>query len=305
MSEKDDLKNAVDLLLGGDRKEASTLLFNLELKITDKNLRMWLIDASLSAFDPIEKNEYLIRLAAEGVNICRDYLKKDLESLFMARKAELLMIKVVTPKYQQKNLKLSSDWIEFSIETDRQKYEKLTAEIKTIEDEVENLLKESFIIASKSNDQKILGRVLMIKASIEGSQYLDYKTSCFIGNSRVKLWLKLKFLRNPFFENLIIFKKMQASKLTSLTKNFIKDFLAAAKIFEDLDDSTAGYAYSNLANNLKIAYKFNAARKYLKRAEEIALKHKDLLLQQQVKLISQSIKAKNTDIPDYLNQETR
>lgn len=305
MSEKDNLQNAINLLMNGRRKEAAAELLNLESKITDKNLRVQLIDASLSALDPVKESDKLIEMSEEGIKIAGDYGKKDMQAHFMSRRADFLMTKVAFLQYRRQNLKLAPGWIEFSTEADKQEYEKLTAQVEKLEKEVNDLLAQALILAEQSGNKNVFGRVLMAKGSVESLRYIHYKTECMRGNLRTRLWLKFEFLRYPFFEHLIIFSGKNAQKLQSFVDTFTANFLKAAQIFEDSGDSTAGYAYHNLANDLKTAYRFREARKYLEKAKSIAVKHNDPLLKQQVEMLVKAIRAKNRDIPDYLNGETR
>lgn len=285
MSEKDNLQNAINLLMSGKRKEAAAELLNLDSKIMDKNLRIQLIDASLSALDPTKDGGRLIELSGEGIKIAGDYGRKDLQAHFMSRRADFLMTKVVFLQYRRQNLKFAPGWIEFSTEADKQDYEKLTAQVEKIETEVNDLLAQALILAGQSRNKNVLGRVLMAKGSVESSRYLHYKTECMRGNFRAKLWLKFEFLRYPFFEHLIIFTGKDAQKLQSFVDTFTENFLRAAQIFEKLGDSTAGYAYHNLANDLKTAYRFGAARKYLGKARGIAQRHNDSLLMRQLEML--------------------
>lgn len=305
MSEKDSLQNAINLLTSGRRKEAAAELLNLDSKIMDKNLRIQLIDASLSALDPIKEGERLVEMSGEGIQIAGNYGKKDLQAHFMSRRADLLMTKVTFLQYRRQNLKLAPEWIEFSTEADKQEYEKLTVQVEKLEREANDLLAQALMLAEQSGNKNVLGRVFMAKGSVESSRYLHYKTECMRGNLRAKLWLKFEFLRYPFFEHLIIFTGKNAQKLQSFVDTFTENFLKAAQIFEESGDSTAGYAYHNLANDLKTAYRFRKARKYLEKAKSIAVKYNDPLLKQQVEMLGKAIKAKNRDIPDYLNGETR
>lgn len=305
MSEKNNLQNAINLLTQGRRKEAAVELLNLENKITEKNLRIQLIDASLSALDPINENEKLIEMSGEGIKIVGDYNKRDIQAYFMSRRADFLTIKVTFLQYRQQNLKLAPGWIEFSIEADKQEYQKLTAQVDKLEREVDDLLTQALSLAEQSGSKNIFGRVLMAKGSVESLRYFHYKTECIRGGLRAKLWLKFNFLRYPFFERLIIYTGKNAQKLQSFVDTFTEKFLKAAQIFEESGDSMAGYAYHNLANNFSTAYRFRKAKKYLKKAKNIAIKHNDSLLKRQIEILEKVIKAKNKNVPDYLNGETR
>jgi len=77
------------------------------------------------------------------------------------------------------------------------------------------------------------------------------------------------------------------------------------QLFEDINDPMAATAYHNLANDLKSAYRFRAAKKYLAKGKVVALKHNDQEMLRRIGLMEKEIAAKNRNIPDYLNGETR
>lgn len=305
MSEENKLQNAINLLTQGKRKEASPELLSLEKIITDKNLRIQLIDASLSALDPVKENKTLIRLSAEAIDIATEYQKNDLLAFFMGRKADFLEGSITFLHYEQQNIKLSPDWLEFSTEQDRDRYEELTKKIEEINSEIDSLLSQALILAEGCGKKDIIARVLMSSAGIESARYLYKKTDKIRGGLYTKLWLKLRFMRYPFFENLFIFSRKKKKELASLVKSFKEKFLKSAEIFTELNDPMAGYVYYNLANGLNSAYKFSEAKTYLLKASELASYFNDSLLKKHVESLGKTIESRNRDIPDYVNGESR
>lgn len=305
MQEKSRLQNAINLVMQGQRKEAVTELLALEKIITDENLRIQLIDAVLSALDPIKENAKLIELSDEAIAMTSKYGRKDLQAFFMSRKADFLMGGMTFLYYGKANLKLSPDWIEFSTETDKKEYEVLSEKAVNTNNGINALLRDALVIAEQSNDKKVVARVLMANASIESARYLHYKSECMRGGLHTKLWVRFEFMRYPFFENWLISPKERRKKLNGYIKSFTDKFLTAAQMLEGLNDSLAGYAYHNLANDLKSAYRFRLAKKYLSKAKVIAEKNNDLMLKKSVGLMEKAIKARNRDVPDYIYGEIR
>jgi cell division protein FtsB len=305
MSEKDRLHNAINLIMQGQRKEAAAELLALEKIITDKNLRIQLIDAALSALDPVSENDKLIKLSEEAIAMTDKNNRKDLQAFFTSRKADFLMGKMTFLLYGQANLKLSPDWTAFSTEEDKKEYEALTAEAEKTESEINTLLRDALMLAEQSNSKQVVARILMSSASIDSARYLHYKMECMRGGLRTKLWVKFELLRHPFFEKWLVYSKEKTDKLNGFLKSFTDKFLNAAHILDELNDSLAGYAYHNLANDLKSAYRFGKAKKYLLKAKAMAERHNDYLLKKQVELLGKAINARNGDIPDYINGEIR
>jgi hypothetical protein len=145
----------------------------------------------------------------------------------------------------------------------------------------------------------------MSKAAIESSRYLQYKAEYMTHGVRAKLWMKFRFMRYPFFEYLLTVWNGDAKKASVLFNSFRLSLLKAAQLFEEVDDSNAGVAYYNLANDLRTGYQFRLAKKYLAKAKMIATKHDDKVVLGQVEEMYEAIRDRNKHIPDYLNGETR
>lgn len=303
--EKDKFNKAYNLLMDGRRKEASAELLSL-YKITNNNtLKLKIIDSLLSALDPTDELNKLMSLTEDGIEISKKMNLLNLQAHFMAKKAENLMFVISMMQYDKHNLKLSSDWIEFATELDKKMFEEYENQENKLESEANALISDAIDIVNKTENKKTRAYILTIKGSISGGRYLQLKSEYLKTRPKIKWWLKIKFMRWPFLEKLFILSKDQSEKLQSLMNDFIKNYLSAAKIFEEINDSTAGYAYYNLANNLKIAYRFKLASKYLEKAELIAQTNQDGLLIKQVAIMKKSIRAKNEDIPNYINGERR
>lgn len=305
MSEKDELQKAIELVISGKRPEARVALLGLEPRIQNQCLRLQLIDAILSVLDPLKDNAKQASLSVEGAKIAEAFGLLDLQSHFMARTADFLMFQVSIHQYRMAMLKLAPSWMEFATEADKSEYESLSSEVDKLEKEVDRLLATAVAQTERSGDKKSLGFVLMSKGAIESSRYLQFKTQCISRGLRSKLWVRFRLFRYPFFEYLLTFWNGDAKKLIFLFNSFRSSLLKAAQLFEEIDDSTAGAAYYNLANDFKTAYKFYSSRKYLAKAKVIATKHNDLVVLQQVEEMYKSIRNRNRDISDYLNGESR
>lgn len=305
MSEEDRLKNILNLVVQGRRREASSEILLLEKTIINKNLRIQLIDAAQSALDPIENNEVLIRLCSEAIQISKDYNKYDLRAVFMGRKADFLEGKINFLHYEQQNLKLSPGWLEFSTEQDQDNYTEITKKINKIDNEIDSLLGDALHLSEVIKRKDIMARVLMSAADIDGARYLYKKSDILRGGLYVKAWLKLRFMRYPLFENTFILSSEKKAELKKILISCRSKFLKSAEIFEELNDPMSGYVYFNLANSLNSAYRFGEAKKYINKATVLADKFNDGLLKKSINSLLKTLRSKNRDIPDYVHGETR
>jgi hypothetical protein len=305
MSEKNELKRAISLAEQGKREEAVTILVALEQKIKEPNLRLWLIDASLANFSPIKYNKKLIELAEEAISITKTGVYPDYQPYFMGRKADLLTFQISLRRHRIARLTLTPSWIGFATEAEKSEHDILMCEVETMESESESLLEQALTLAEKSGDKKTKAYILMNKGQIFSSKYLQHKADCLRNTFYGKLWVKFEFGRYPFFENLFSLTNSDIRKLTRYVKIFRESLLDAGLIFEGLDDPSASSAYFNLANELKTAYRFGEAKRFLVKSRAIALKHNDQLMITKIDEMVKIVAAKNKDIPDYLNGEDR
>jgi len=305
MSEKDELKKAIDLSLQGKRKEAAAILVALESKIKEPNMRLRLIDASLAILNPVKDNPKLIDLAEEAIKITASGDATGYQAYFMARKADLLRFQIGLRQHRMASLTLTPSWIAFAIETDKKEYDVLKSETEKMETESESLMEQALLLADKSGDKKTKGHILLQEGQILSSKYLQSKTECLRNTLYGKLWVKFQFGRYPFFENLFGLRNKNIRKLSGYVKSFRESFLEAGRLFEEIADPSSSNAYFNLANDLKTAYRFREANKWLKKARVLALKYNDLVMVTKIDEMEKIVAAKNKDVPDYINGEER
>lgn len=305
MSEENELAAALDLYAQGRRSEATASILKLEPRVRDKKARLQLIDAALSVIDPTKQNAPLIDLSEEGIRIASELRLVDLQAFFMARKADVLIIKEGVFWHRQTSLKLAPGWIEFSTEADKRNWERLERERAALNTEIDELLARAFFVAEQSSNKRILGRVLMALGGVASARYLQCKAESMKHGMQAKLWVNFRIFRYPVFERLFLLLNRKGRGVKAQLELLTKSYLRAAEVFKKIEDSTEAHAYYNLAVHLRGAYDFRAVRKYLRRAREIAVRHDDQILIRQIDSLERIVKARNTDIPDYLHGETR
>lgn len=304
MSERDELKAAMDLAMQGRRSDARDAVLSLESRIKEPHLRLHFIDVALSTLDNVRDNAKKVTLSIEGTRIAEAIGRTDLQAHFMAKTADLAMLQVAMWHHRRSMLRLVPRWFQFATEADKSEYESLTELIDKLESEIDALLSQALTQSERSSNKKVQASVLMSLGSIESARYLRAKMDCMQG-VRAQLWTMFEFMRYPFFEYLLTCWNGDSKKLNTHVKLFTNSFLKAARLSDEIGDPLGGHAYHNLAIHLKSAYRFGAAKRYLAKARAIALKQNDALMLQQLDTLEKYINAKNRDIPDYMSGETR
>lgn len=223
---------------------------------------------------------------------------------FKGRAAELATMEVTTRWYRATMLKLAPGWIEFAIESDKNSYDKIVKEIEELDRQIDEDLAEAVSVSQEIEDVRARAAVLMAKARVDFSRYLLLKGKCVQTPFRSHLW-KYEFMHHPFWETLLVLPSGDARKLSSLLRTVRSSLSEAASLFDAVSDSNAASAYLNLANDLRTAHHFRAARKYLTMARSRAQKYGDQAVLRRADLLEKSIKAKNRDTPHYEKGEGR
>jgi tetratricopeptide (TPR) repeat protein len=304
-SGEDNFKAGVSLMEAGRRKEAIAELSEAYKKEMRAEVRLQIIDALLSALDPIHANQTLIDLTAEAIAIAEDIHQDEYRAHFMARRAEQLMTCQGFMQYEQQMIKLAPGWIEFSLLRDKQRYQAFAAARQANDHEINTLINYAMLIGQQKGREELLGFVLMSRGNLTSARYMELKGEYLRLESPIVKWLKSGWLRYYLFDHRFISSAEHRQELKALIASFRTDYLQAARLFEELQSSMAANAYYNLANHLRTAFRFREAMKCISKAEGIARTHNNVVVLRQVEVLKRIVKSKNKDIPNYVAGETR
>lgn len=217
------------------------------------------------------------------------------------------MKEIYSLKYGQHNLKLLPQrWINFSTERDQAEYSHVTQAIDDKEHEVDNLISEATKLADLTNDKIIQAYVAMSVGDVHQSRYMNLKMDAIPGRStRAKWWLRLKPLRQGGLENYLFFNLQEIRALRNHLSRVKRSLLRAAELFRAINDPREAHAFYNLANHLRISFKFRQAINYHKHARVVAQKHNQQLLLKQIDELTKIVISRNKNVPNYLEGETR
>jgi hypothetical protein len=307
MSEKNDFQNAVILLSSGRRKQAAKAFMCLYDNATDAGFKLNIIDMLMSCLDPIREVDKLLQVVNDGINIAQQLNRQDLVPHLLGAKATYVMKQISNLKYRQHSLKLMPYlWINFATETERDEYEHLSRAIRDGEAEVHSLVSKATMLARQAADRIVQAYVLMATGDVHQSRFMNLKMDAMTGKStRAKWWLRLEPLRQRGLEHFLFFTFGQIRLLRDHLSQVAECYLAAAELFREINDPREAHAFYNLANHLRIAYQFRRAMKYLKKARIVAQNHNEHLLLKQIDELARIVRAKNKDVPDYLEGEKR
>lgn len=310
MSDVDDFKNAVALMNAGKGQEAAQEFWRLYRSVRNAGLRLQVIDALMNAVDPVRENSTRIALANEGMHIAQQIQRDELRAYMMGRKASFLSMEVTFLKHRQVSLKLTPGWLGFATEAEKTEHEGISESIERIEGEIDALLRDALTIAQETADKKLEASIWMAHGDVSSRKYMFFKMNVMVGNPtrpqwKARWWNRLVILRRYGLENYLFYSWREIKELRCYISHFTECFLRAAHLYRDTNDAAEANALYNLANHLRTAFRFRQARKYLAQAKVIAEKNNDRFLLSRITAMEQSIRARNKDVPNYLEGETR
>jgi hypothetical protein len=188
---------------------------------------------------------------------------------------------------------MAPGWFAFSLERDEKRWTDLTTQIDGINMEADLLIASALKICDDANDKDAKGRVLMSAAAIAFQRYLNVKLDALPSSIPVPSWL-LTRLRERCLYEYILYDANTRHRMRRLVGENEARFLEAVQLFMEAgEEEMAGYAYYNLANNLRSAYQFGEASLHLNAARNIAEKYSNETLLQGTRVLKERIRAKN------------
>lgn len=294
MSKRNELNRAVKLTREGKYSEARDAILRLEPDIRDPQMRVLLIDIAMNALHNVQDNLKKTELSLEGAQISESIGRIDYQAHFLGRAADFIMFRIGFLYGKRKGIKLTPGWFGYATEAEKNEYDSLTQLISQLDAQVDDILSKAIALSKLIGDKRAQASVLMSLGSVEATRYLRYKMDC-IGGIRAKLWSRFELFRYPFFEYVLNFWSGDSKKLAAYVRAFKKCFLESGGLYEEINDPLAGGPYYNLALHLKSSYRFRSAKKYLEKANALALRYNDTALRMQIQALRKSIKLKNRD----------
>ncbi len=228
------------------------------------------------------------------------------EAYLMGKRAEgLAVLTGVSLVPERKTLRMAPGWFGFSLERDEARFKELTQKVESIDGEVDGLLSRGLAISGSAGSHSTKAQVLLCSGRVHFQRYMNLKMEYLKQRFKVPSFL-LGFLRPYRLDEFFLFTKEERANMERCLAQCQASYLAAADEFrEDGQESATAYAYYNLANEFRTAFRFRKAKKYLSLAKQIAERNGDNKLLPGIKVLEQSIRVRNRDVPNYLAGERR
>ena len=114
----------------------------------------------------------------------------------------------------------------------------------------------------------------------------------------------MPLLRPYRLDDFVLFTKKERRTMADSLRQCEASYLASAEESrKDSDESSIAYVYFNLANELRTAFRFHRAKKYLRLAKQIAERQNEQRLLPRITLLEKRIRQRNRNTPNFLAGE--
>lgn len=245
--------------------------------------------------------DIILDAASTGINLAEQLGDRETKTYLMAMRAKNLAIANMLLRIARKNLKLAPNWLGFSLEIDERRYQELTDHIVANDEESDRLVREALKVTC---DDVTLGHVLLCLGDIAFQQYMSLKIDCLR-----QVFPLPKFIRNQLrtlsWDEYFWCGAPDRRSMRKYLEVGERQYRKAAAAFHTVgDDLNVARAYYGLANNLRSANRFRRAKHYLEQAEAIAKLHNDKTLLNHISALSERIRQRNRNVPNYAAGES-
>lgn len=306
MPDADKFQEAERLWALGNAQEGINAHLGICINGQDDRVRLQSALVLVERLKAVEHLDKFLQVCDVGIG-CTQRMRDSLsEAYLLGKKAEgLAILNGMRFVPERKRLRMAPGWFGFSLERDEAQYKELTQEIEANEAELDGMLAKAVATAERAGSHSTKAQVLLCAGRVHLNRYMNLKTEYLKGATMVPRGL-LRLLRPYRLDDFLYFAKDERARMTMCLKQCEASYLTAAKEFqEDGDEPAIAYAYYNLANDLRSAFRFRKAKKYLRLARSIAERHGDNNLLPGIKVLERSIRMKNRDTPNYLAGERR
>lgn len=298
-----ELNNALSLIAEGRYPEARKILE--AITIQDPKIKLDVLLAFLVVLDHVTENDRLLDVATEGIEIATKLGNDEVHSYLMARKSVFLLTHLSSMVHRQKNLMLSSnvfEWIDFSLERDKEEYEAIVEMRKPIEKEIDSLIEAVIKGADRGIDHYFRGHLFSAIGDFYSSRYLndmlDFQKGGKIKSKIANLYFTRRWNLDRFLYDSVSRRKIMNSKAECIRyfERSINEFRLGGKKSEE-----ANVIY-NLAVKMKLFYTFGRAKSLLAKAKSIALELQENHLLQKIEMLEKEVADKNRHMRDYVTE---
>lgn len=198
MDDSKPLAAALRLAASGQSEEAAGIFVKLLRESRETGVKLQAALGIVGTVNAIQDNELLLEACDKGLELANGLGEIDARAVLLAKKAVCLSFEVSQFRYRRRMLALAPHWKAFSLETDRDEFDRLTKAIDDADREAHKLIDEALRLAIASGKKELQGHVLMMRGEFFGSKCLDLQLEHLREASKLRI-LKLLRLREYAF----------------------------------------------------------------------------------------------------------
>ena len=304
MSETQSFHKARKLISENKKEAAATLLWRL-YSSKSPIMRLNAILSLTEVIDQSTENEKLLKVSDKGIEISTALKLGNEKAFLMGKKGSFLLYQLALLIHRKRSLKLAADvftWIDFSLEKEKNEFEKISRHCHAIEEEVQDIEIAILELAESSTDLKLRGHIFASIGDFYNSRYMTYKIDLLPGGKFRRKIGNIYFTKRWNLDDFLYSKEnrqqIRMSKIRCIYyyKKAIQEFEAGNRA------SDVAYTCYNLANNLRTMFKFLKAKQFLFKAKKHAEILNEKRMLDQIELLRKRIADKNRNISNYAKE---
>jgi hypothetical protein len=303
MIDQEKLNEGRRLFERGEYSEARKTFESITSK--DSSIRLNVLLAMLGVLDHVSENDKLLAVVNEGIELTTKTGNESIQSFLLGKKCLFLITQLSSMIYRQTNLTLSSrvfGWIGFSLERDKQEYEKLEKQRKELEQEIDTTLATVIERAERGIDHEFRGHHFSSIGDAYGSKFLNNKLAFQEGGKFKSKIANLEFVRrwnlDRYLYDATARRQIDRSRDECIRyfERSIEEFRLAGK------KSEQAHATYNLAVKVLLFNGFRRTKKLLAEARTQAKSIGEKRLLDRIEYLEKRILGEN-EMRDYVREE--
>lgn len=300
------LQQATELYSAGRQTEATAIFREIMAKTTSPAVFLNAVQGFVVSASRLEDTPELLKRTSDGIKVATELKAYDSLAYLLATKAQFISDNMGIMEYNQNNITLVPRWMGFSTERDQKLFNDLDEKVNKSKKEINELTQRALQIATETKNKDVEGHIHTEMGSYYGAEYLRIRGKNVSKNDRFRFLYKFHFILHRGYDRYFMYSKECRQELRDAIRNCMVSFeKAIACYIETKDKNAEAYAHYNYAIQLGSMAKFRLANRTLNKAEKLAKEMDNKSLQGRIVLLRKSHKSKNSDVPNYLEGETR
>lgn len=194
-------------------------------------------------------------------------------------------------------------WIAFSTERDQNEFDRITSKCAELQKELQELEDSTLEMVTKVDDHDMRGQIYLSLGTLYSAKLFSDKIGLMVLGHRRSSIGNIYAVRRFHLDELLCYRRKDRKRIREDRNQCILCLKKAISEFDSSGNRAAmGYAWYNLAVNLKVDFRFRFAGSCLGQAERSAEDTNDAYLLSLIPILREALADRNRNIPNYVEE---